>query len=174
MMKLESATVESIEACAAAIAELGGLDRELAKRQSDLDAEVAKLKAKAEASAEPVKQIRAKLEAAIEAFCVTKRAELTDGGTRKFGEFTSGKVGWRQGQPKLEVDPERLNAIIAALEVKRLKRLLRYKVELDARAILKEPDKIKGLKGIRILPAAERFWIEPVELPLAPAAAEAE
>ncbi|BAQ16897.1 host-nuclease inhibitor Gam family protein [Methyloceanibacter caenitepidi] len=158
--------IKNADACAAAIADIGGIDRDLAEIQKDLDTKVAVLKKEAEDKAAPLTTKREELAAGVETYCTANRAALTDSGKRKFGEFPTGKVSWRKGADKLEIDKTRLDKIIEALKGKKLARFLRVKTEIDANAIKKDPAKIKGIRGLKIVPGAESFSIEPTELPL--------
>lgn len=160
--------LKTAEECAAAIAAIGETDRELGKIQSDLDTAVTEAKEKAEEKAQPLDTQRAELVAQVEAYCTKHRDALTDNGKRKFAEFTSGKAGWQLGRPQLEVDPKKKDAIIKDLNSRKATRkFLRITISLDQRAILKEPDAFKGVKGLKFRKATESFYIEPVKQDLA-------
>lgn len=161
--------IRSNEACAAAIAELGALDRSIAAIQARLDERVAAVKAEAEAESQPLQAARDELAARIEHYCNDRRAGLTEFGLSKSATFTTGEIGWRLGQAKLEVEPAKLGAVIAAIERLGLEHMLRRKVDLDRRAIVKQFEAVKHLKGLKLHPAAESFWIAPVAIDLAPA-----
>jgi phage host-nuclease inhibitor protein Gam len=162
--------VRTEEACAKAIAEISAIDREISSLQAKLDARVAKLKAIVEAKAAPLAEKREDLASAVEDFCVANRAELTENHARKFAEFATGRAGWHMGQAKVVIDPTKERLAIAWFEAMQGGgRFLRVKKTLDLRAILKEPEIVtdRGLKNaIKIVPAIESFWIEPVELSL--------
>lgn len=168
-----SSKIKTIEACAKEIAAIGDDDRELARLQSELNEQVAKAKAQYEAQAGPLRDDRMLREARVREFCEARRDTLCEAESKSI-EFATGKAGWRMGSKRLEVESRRLKDIVAALMKPRLKHLLRFKdPEIDKRAVLKQPELVKGIKGLKILPAEESFWIEPTALDLAdgPAAA---
>ena len=159
--------IKTVEACAQEIAAIGVIERELARLQGELDQQVAKVKADHEAMAGPLREDRALREAAVRAFCEARRDSLCEGDTKSI-EFASGEAGWRMGQAKLEVESKRLPEILKALMAPKLKHLLRFKdPEIDKRAVLKQPELVKGLKGLKIVPAEESFWVKPTALDLA-------
>jgi phage host-nuclease inhibitor protein Gam len=157
----------TINACAETIAAIGALDRKLARLQSELDEQVAKAKADYEAKAGPLRDDRETAEAQVRAFCEARRDSLCEGDSKSI-EFATGEAGWRMGQAKLEVESKRLPEILKALMVPKLKHLLRFRdPEIDKRAVLKQPELVKGLKGLKIVPAEESFWVKPTALDLA-------
>lgn len=157
------ATADDVSAAIAAIAVL---DRDLAKIQGKLDKRVLALKRIAESKAAPLTAERQACEAAVRKYCDAHRAELVDG-KRKTARFAAGEAGWRLGRAKLEVDPTREDSILARLAKRGLDRFIRVTRSLNAQAVLNEPAEIKGIPGLKIVPASEAFWIKPAALEIA-------
>lgn len=167
--------IRTDEACDAAIARLGALDRELAAIEAAKAAAVAAASTAAESAATPLQDERSSLAASVEAWCAAERTRLTDAGKTKTVEFKAGTVAWRLGRKRVEIDETLTTAekIVAKLKELRLTRMIRVKEEPNKTAILNEPDKVKGIRGLRIIEGVETFSIEPVSATLAatPAAA---
>lgn len=159
-------------ACEAAIARMGEIALQLAAIEQTKSMAVAAASNAAEDAASPLQAERAELEERVSVFCAANRERLTAGGSKTVA-FKTGAVSWRKGRDRVVYEESRLARIIAALRAKGLKRMIRVKEEINKTAIANEPDKIKGIAGLRIEPGEETFSIEPTSAPLAqtPAAA---
>jgi len=161
MTKTAPSKLRDEKACSHALAEIGAIDRQLSRVQDALDHAVAKAKKNAENRADPLEARREQLVDQVEAYCVANRKALTDQGKRKFAAFPDGEAGWRMGKDKLQVDDERLDKIIASLKAKKLTHMITVKTSVDGNAILQGRDKIKGIRGLKIINADENFWVKP-------------
>lgn len=161
------------EACEAAIARLGEINRHLARIEARKSEQVAKVTAEAEEKAKPLQDERPALESLVKTYCETERETLTGGFRTKTVKLRTGEVGWREGQPRLTIDERSAvkEQIIAKLR-KLAGAFLRDKVEIDKTAIknelVKNPKAPVGkIAGITLEPGTETFFIKPIEAPLA-------
>lgn len=135
----------------AAIANIARLQAELAAIKSEAGAELAKLSERlAAAVVGPEATLNNLVESVLD-WADANRAEICAEGT-KTAKFAAGEISWRfaPAAVKAPSKPEKLKAIVKALLKGRLKRFVRVKLELDKEAILKEPEKIKGIAGLSV------------------------
>ena len=154
---------QSREQVAEAIGELGRLQRDLERIGADMNDELADVKARFEADAEPYRQRQEALFAGVQVWCEAHRDTLTQGGKVKTAAFTTGEVSWRTRPPSVTV--RGIEAVIDALRRLRLTRFLRVKTEVNKEAILNEPEAVALVPGIRIS-QGEDFAVTPFEAPL--------
>jgi len=154
---------QSREQVADAIGELGQLQRELQRIGADMNDELAAVKARFEADAEPFRQRLEDLTAGVQVWCEAHRETLTQGGKVKTAAFTTGEVAWRTRPPSVTV--RGAEAVIAALRRLGLTRFIREKAEVNKEAILNEPAAIAKVPGIS-LSQGEDFAVTPFEAPL--------
>lgn len=152
--------------CDAGIARLGGIARDLASIETRKSEAIAAMTKRAEDAATPLIDERIGLEAKVKSWCESNRSRLTDGGERQTARFPSGECKWRKGKETVAIDREREDKVIEELEGRRLGRMLKVVKSIVKSAILREPDKVKGIRGITFVEAAESFSIEPVASPL--------
>lgn len=143
------------------IAMLGEARRDLARREADMNDELAAVKERHERAAAPLKGLAADLMAGIETWCAANRAALTQGGRVKFARFAAGEVKWRVRPPRVTVRAQ--EQVIAALKGLGLARLVRVTETVNREAILAEPEAVAGIAGISIGSAGEDFVVEPYE-----------
>ena len=86
---------------AEAIAAIGRAQRERARIEADMGDEIARVKQRHEALAEPHRLAIESLHAGVQMWCEAHRAELTDGGKTKTALFSSGEVRWRLPPPSV-------------------------------------------------------------------------
>ncbi|BCP53750.1 hypothetical protein K32_23670 [Kaistia sp. 32K] len=155
-------------ACAHAIARLGALIRQLGKIETDKSQAVADASKRFEDQATPLVDERVSLAKQIEAYCVANRARLTKEGKSKTAAFTSGSAAWRSGRQKVQIVPELEAKILATLKKRGHLDLIRVREDLLLTEIGKpaSKDKIKGIKGISIVPGEESFSISPIDADL--------
>lgn len=149
-----------------AIADIGRRSRERARIETAMNDEMAAIRARYEAEAEPHAAAIKALSAGVQTWCEANRDTLTDGGKTKTVSFPSGIAKWRMTPPSV-----RLRAIDVLMEIltnRGLDRFLRVKTEINKEAILADPDAVAGVPGITIA-QAEEFVIEPHEQQLAEA-----
>lgn len=154
---------QSRDQVADAIAALGQLDRDLKRIGADMNDELAAVKARFEAAAEPLRKNMEDLTAGVQVWCEAHRETLTQGGKVKTATFTTGEVAWRTRPPSVTV--RGAEAVLAALRKLGLKRFIREKAEVNKEAILNEPQAIAAVPGISIS-QGEDFAVTPFELPL--------
>lgn len=151
------------EETASAIARMGELQRELCRVEADLGDEVAAVKARFEALAEPLRDEAEALHTGVQTWCEAHRDTLTQGGKVKTAAFSTGEVAWRTAPPSVVVRGS--EAVLEALERAGLKRFIRFKSEINKEAIREEPEAVRGIPGITIK-QEESFAIAPFEAEL--------
>lgn len=146
-----------------AIAEIGELQRGRAVIEANMGDELAAVKARWEAQAQPLGERIALLAEGVRMWCEVHRSELTRGGKTKTASLPSGEVSWRTTPPKVSI--KGAAAVLDALRRLALTRFIRTKEEIDKEAILKEPEAVTAIRGIAI-EQAEEFVVKPFETQL--------
>lgn len=152
---------KSLDEAAEFLRQIGEEQRTTDAIQSDLNAEVDELKAKAMSDAEPHQKKISQLVEGLFAFAETNRDELTDSGKRKTVELPTGIFGWRMTPPAVSL--HNVEAILKSLKSLKLDRFIRAKEEVDKEAMLKEQEVAKTVKGVSIS-QHEEFIVKPTEL----------
>lgn len=144
---------------ALAIKEIGDLEREqvrLSTLQADEKAAIdEKYTAKLTALKDKVKP----LQKAVQAYCESRRDELTNGGKQKTAYFNTGEVQWRAKPPA--VVAKGIDTILENLRNLGLFKFIRTKEELNKEAMLAEPEVARSIAGITIREGVEEFVIKP-------------
>ncbi|MDP1815175.1 MAG: host-nuclease inhibitor Gam family protein [Leadbetterella sp.] len=159
--KVVIAVPKSLNEAAQFLAEIGQEQRATDKIQSDLNAKVDELKAKAMADVKPHQEKVSQLVEGLFAYAEAHRDELTDGGKRKTVEVPTGTFGWRMTPPAVSL--RGVKSILKSLKSLKLKRFIRTKEEVDKGAMLKEPDVAKTVTGVSIS-QREEFVAKPAVL----------
>jgi phage host-nuclease inhibitor protein Gam len=162
---LASAPVaQSREEVVAAVAEIGRLQRERTRIETEMNDTLAQAKADYETIARPATERIAELAASVQAWCEAHRNELTDGGKTKTATLETGEVKWRMTPGSVSL--RAVDVIIATLKKRGLDRFIRTKEEVNKEAILADPNAVAGVAGITIS-QREEFLIEPFETQIA-------
>jgi phage host-nuclease inhibitor protein Gam len=144
------------------LAHVGRAQRAIDTINGDLNAKVEKLTSIAMAEA---KVHQAELEQLLEGLFVyaeSHRQELTDDGKHKTVEFpTTGTVSWRLTPPAVSL--RNVGAVLKTLKSLGLKRLIRFKEEVDKEAMPREPEVAQKVRGVKI-GQREEFVVQPTEL----------
>lgn len=149
-----------------AIARIGIEQRELARIEAAMNDELAVIKERWEAQAEPHRKAIADTSQGVQIWCEAHRGELLKGDA-KTATFPAGEVQWRVRPPSCRVTGA--EAVLDLLRRLGLGRFIRSKEEINKEAILNEPEAVTGVPGIRI-EQGEDFVIKPFEAPLTEAA----
>ncbi|WP_044469777.1 host-nuclease inhibitor Gam family protein [Mannheimia massilioguelmaensis] len=144
-----------------AIKQIGDLQRQLEQTSIDQNNELAAITEKyapiltaLKAQIEPVQQ-------AVQAWCESRRDELTQNGKTKKSSFNTGEVQWRQRPPSVAV--RGADSVIENLKTLGLVRFIRTKEEVNKEAMLNEPDIAGTVAGVTIKTGIEDFVITPFE-----------
>ncbi len=148
-----------------AIAEIGRRQRKRDRIQTEMNEELAEVKQRHEEEAAPHAIAISALVKGVHIWCEANRVELTKNNKVKYAELATGKVNWRKKPPKVSL--KKIEEVIARLkELKGGKQFIRTKEEVDKEAILKDPKKVEGVKGITVKSDGEEFGITPFETEL--------
>lgn len=153
---------------ATAIAEIGTLNRQLARTEADMNDELAAVKARWEEAAEPLRLRIAALTAGVQTWAEANRDQLTQSGKTKTAALATGEILWRLRPPSVRVTGA--EAVLDALRRLGLARFIREKEEVNKEAILNEPAAVAHVPGIAIS-QGEDFVVVPFESELAEVAA---
>jgi phage host-nuclease inhibitor protein Gam len=144
-----------------AIAEMGRLQRERVRIESEMNDEIAKVKARYDADAKPMGARIAELAKGVKLYCEANRAALTKEGRVKFHEFASGVVKWRL--TPWAVNLKNVAEVMSLIKAKGLLQYIRTKEEIDKEALLADRETLgDSIKGVTI-GQKEEFTIEPNE-----------
>lgn len=150
------------------IGRIGDIQRELMRRQADLGDAVARIKAAAEETAEPLKAELLDAQERVQRWCEANRNELTRGGKVKFAELATGTVSWRARPASVTV--RGLESVITYLLDQRGGRFVRIKHELDKDAMRNAAAEASMIPGVKIGSEGEDFVVKPFDAELAEAA----
>ena len=98
---------------------------------------------------------------AVQAWCESRRDELTLNGKTKTGTFNTGEVQWRQRPPSVGI--RGTESVIESLHTLGLVRFIRTKEEVNKEAMLNEPELAATVAGVTIKTGVEDFVITPFE-----------
>ena len=143
------------------LAEIGKEQRVIDKIQLSINARVEELKVKAINNVKPRQNRISQLMEGLFAYAEANRDELTENGKIKTIKAPTGVFGWRMTPPAVFL--RNVKAIIANLKLLGLEQFIRVKEEIDKKAMLKEPEVAKKIKGVSIS-QYEEFVVKPTEL----------
>jgi phage host-nuclease inhibitor protein Gam len=158
---------QSREAAADAVAQIGRINRDLARLEADMNDELAAVKARHETAADPLRLQLQALTTGVHTWAEANRDTLTQGGKVKTAPLTTGELVWRLRPPSVRITGA--EAVLDALYRLRLKRFIRVKEEVNKEAILNEPEAVAHVPGISIS-QGEDFVVVPFEAELSEAA----
>jgi len=146
------------------IAQIGELQRQRSRIEAQMNDEMAAIKERHEAAAQPLGEEIARLMQGVQMWCEVNRDSLTRGGKVKSAELPSGQVSWRTSPPKVTI-----TGVQQVLDAFRRLGLadpyIRVKEEINKEAILADPAKVAMIKGIKIT-QKEEFAVRPFETSL--------
>lgn len=167
-IKSAAATVDvpqSREMANAAVRDIGVAQRELARLQAAMNDELAVVKERWEALAQPLReQIEARTNG-LQIYAEANRAALTSNYKVKTVVLTTGEISWRMNPPSVRLTDTEEN-VIAACEAAGLIEFVRYSPTINRDAIKANPEEAKRVAGIKI-GQSEAFVVAPFEVELA-------
>jgi phage host-nuclease inhibitor protein Gam len=149
---------ENRSAADEAIRVIGEMQRQRDELRTRMNEELAAVKARYEADAQPIAASIKSLSAGVQVWAEANRVDLTKDGKTKTVRLGNGEIRWRMRPPSVTV--RMADAAIEALKKLGLGRFIRTKEEIDKEAILKEPDAVEGVRGI-VVGQGEDFVIVP-------------
>ncbi len=144
-----------------AIKDIGDLQRELQRKMTAQNDELAAITERYAPELQAIKEQLEPMQDAVQAWCESHRDELTQNGKTKTANFNTGDVQWRQRPPS--VNARGIPAILENLKKLGLIQFIRTKEELNKDAMLNEPELAKTVAGISIKTGVEDFVITPFE-----------
>jgi phage host-nuclease inhibitor protein Gam len=155
---------QSKEETMGAIRELGDAQRELARIETRINDEIARVVEAQKDAIEALKSRRDTLTAGIQMWCEANRAALCAGGG-KSANLVTGEVAWRQRPPSVSI--RQADKVVETLKALSLVRFLREKTEVNKEAVLADPAAIAGIAGITVVTGVEDFSVTPFEVEVA-------
>ncbi len=158
-----AAVPQSKADCAAAIRQLGEVQRQFERDRADMNDQIATItQAFQPILAAQQERINA-LQAGIQAWCEAHRVELCgpDDKLGKTANLVTGEVAWRQRPPSVSI--RGADAVLDTLLRMGLGRFVRVKNEANKEAMLAEPEAVRGIAGISIVTGQEDFTVVPFE-----------
>lgn len=152
-------------AAAAQLRLVGEIARARADIRAAAETEIATVQERLAVDDAPLKAQEADLVAGLEIWASVHRDRLTAGRSKTI-RLATGVLAWRARPPRVSVARGAQQAVIAALAAAGLERFLRRKVQIDKEAILKEPEAVAAVEGLRVASDGEEFVVEPFELPV--------
>ena len=157
---------QSRDQVSAHIREIGERNRDLLRITAAMNDELAAVKERWEAQAQPHAQRIESLTAGIHIWSEANRDSLTQNGKTKTAVFPAGEVAWRTRPPSVRVTG--VEAVLDALRRLGLGRFIRQKEEVNKEAILNEPAAVAHVPGVAIS-QGEDFVVTPFETELSEA-----
>lgn len=144
-----------------AIKQIGDLQRQLEQTAINQNNELAAITEKYAPILTALKEQIEPIQMAVQAWCESRRDELTQNGKTKTGSFNTGEVQWRQRPPSVAI--RGADSVIEALKTHGLIRFIRTKEEVNKEAMLNEPELAGTVAGVTIKTGVEDFVITPFE-----------
>lgn len=156
---------QSREEAAAAVARIGEIAREVARREADLGDQLARIKEAVENALAPQREEADRLLRGLETWASANRRELTGGDKTKTVDLGSGLIKWRLKPAKVTI--RGAEAVIEAIKSMGFaKKFLRTTVEINKEAMLADKDRARTIHGVSIGSEGEDFAVEPFEVEL--------
>jgi phage host-nuclease inhibitor protein Gam len=160
---------QSLDEAAGVVRAIGDLNRNVARLEADMNDELAKVKERYEALAEPLRAAATGKTEGLKMWAEANRSALTGGDKSKTIDLGTGLVKWRLRPPSVRLS--RMEEIIARLKMLGLTRFVRVKEEVNKEALLAEPEIAGTVAGVSIGSPGEDFIVEPFEAELSATAA---
>lgn len=144
-----------------AIKQIGDLQRELARQEIAQNDEIGAITEKYAPKLAALNEQIEPMRQAVQAWCESRRDELTQNGKTKTGSFNTGEVQWRQRPPSVGV--RGLEDVLRRLRALGLTHFIRVKEEINKEAMLNEPEIASIVAGITIKTGVEDFIVTPFE-----------
>ena len=157
--EVQEIALQTQDEVALAIKQIGDLEREQVRLTTQQADEKAAVDEKYTAQLTTLKEQVKPLQKAVQAFCESRRLELTNGGKQKTAYFTTGEMQWRAKPPA--VLAKGIDSILESLRNLGLFRFIRTKEELNKEAMLAEPEVARSISGVTIREGVEEFVIKP-------------
>lgn len=146
---------------------IGDEQRDASRIEHDLNDQVAAMREKYAALAAPHNKQVEELTEGLRIFAEAHRDELTNEGKKKTVDLGTGELGWRMRPPRVLL--RNIPGVIESLQMLKLDRFLRTKLEVNKEAVLAEPEIAEQVKGITVK-QDEDFFVVPAEDELTDAA----
>lgn len=168
--------VSTVQACQSKadamrdIKAIGDLQRDLARIEADMNDQIADIAKKAAPRIDQLRERLVVLQAGVQTWCEANRVEIC--GKSKTANLVTGEVSWRTRPASVSLPraKEKLEELITRLRGLGLTNFIRTKEEVNKEAILAEPAKVAGVKGIKVVTGVEDFVITPFEVDVGEAA----
>lgn len=151
------------------VTQVGELQRQVTRLEADMNDRIAAIKTAFEQQAEPLRIALDEKIQGLQIWAEANRAALTGGDKTKTVDLGTGVLKWRLRPPSVRLTG--VEAIIAVLKQRGLRRFLRIKEEINKDALAAERDVAIGIPGVAIGSEGEDFIVEPAEMKLAEGAA---
>ena len=144
-----------------AIKEIGDLNRELERLAIEQNDKLAAITGEYAPLMNEVKEKTKPMMDAVQAWCESRRDELTQNGKTKTGTFNTGEVQWRVRPPSVGI--RGVDSVLDSLKMRGFTQFIRIKEEINKEAMLNEPDTAASVPGVTIKTGVEDFVITPFE-----------
>ncbi|HEY1503208.1 MAG TPA: host-nuclease inhibitor Gam family protein [Stellaceae bacterium] len=164
--KTAAATVpvpQSMDEARDVILEIGKLQRVRTLLETEMNNQLEELRRPFEHDAHFYSAKIKQLSEGLAIWAAANRALLTKDGKTKTAVLATGELRWRMTPPAVSL--KNVKDVLAALAKARLGRFIRTKEEVDKEAVLREPDAVAGIPGIKV-GQHEEFVIVPNETKL--------
>ncbi len=157
---------QSREEAASAVARIGEINREVARREADLNDQLARIKEQVEAALLPSREEADRLLRGLETWASANRRDLTGGEKTKTVDLGTGLIKWRLKPAKVSI--RGTDAVIEAIRKMGFgKAFLRTTVDINKEAMLADKERARTVPGVTIGSDGEDFAVEPFEVELA-------
>ena len=161
--KTMAAVPQSKNDCAESIRLLGDLQREFDRQRGEMNDHIAAITQAHQPMLADLSERMQALQGGIQAWCEAHRVELC-GEADKLGKtanLVTGEVSWRQRPPSVSI--RGADTVLETLLRMGLGRFVRVKNEANKEAMLAEPEAVRGIAGISIVPGQEDFTVVPFD-----------
>ncbi len=159
------AVPQSREEAAEAVARIGVINREVARREADMNDRLAAIKAEVEEAMAPQRAEAESLTEGLKIWAEANRRDLTGSDKTKTVDLGSGLIKWRLRPAKVTI--RGAEAVIEAIKAMGFaKKFLRICVEINKEAMLLDKERARTIAGVSIGSDGEDFVVEPFEVEL--------
>lgn len=151
----------NLEEAAEFVGRIGKEQRKIDRIRNEFNEAVEKLKSKYILETQAHEANISQLVEGLFIFAESHRDELTEKGKKKTIELPTGIFGWRMTPPAVSL--KNVEQVLSELMKRGLKQFIRLKPEVDKKAMLREPEIAKTIKGVTIS-QSEQFIVKPSEL----------
>jgi phage host-nuclease inhibitor protein Gam len=162
--RLQVHVPQNAEEANAYIDRVADAQREIIRLETELEAEIAELKAKAAEAASAQRDIINVRVEGLQIWAAANRKALTNEGRTKTAKFPAGELQWRMAKPRVTI--KNAKAVIERIKTLGITGFVRVKETINKQAMQADPERARTIEGVTIKSAGEEFIVKPASTSL--------